>query len=107
MAASETCVPRAICAQLSYGARALAISATSASAICGTPILSKNAPTRAEGHVTAVIVDSATLRSGVVRDSHGGLVTDASPTSTNKPELKRSRQRAMRRNDRAIIVDLP
>lgn len=107
MAASETYVPRAICAQLSYGARALAISATSACAICGTPILSKNAPTRAEGHVTVVIVDSATLQSGVVRDSHGGLVTDASPTSTNKPEFERRHQRAMRRNDRAIIVDLP
>lgn len=104
MAASETLSPRAICARLSYGARALAITAA---VMCGMPVLSKNAPTRETGQVIVVIVDSATLQSGVVRDAHGGLVTDASTNSKNQPELKRSRQRAMRRSDGAIIVDLP
>ncbi len=107
MAALKTCLVRAFCSWPSDGLRALQLSGTGAAAIFGMAVLSANAPVREKGQVTVVIVDSATLQSGVVRDSHRGLVIDARPRAENQPESKRSHQRAMRRSDKAIIIDLP
>jgi hypothetical protein len=64
-------------------------------------------PGYAKGQASVVMVESATLQNGVVRDAKGRLLVNGTPKGKKPAKSERSKANSIQRSDNDIVIDLP
>lgn len=85
----------------------LGIGLITATTSSGPPLLGANPPSYTKGQASVVIVETASLQNGVVRDGKGGLVADGTPKSKSPEKSQHRKAHAKQRSDGLIVIDLP
>lgn len=98
--------PRAY-ARILCAARLFGIGVIAATTSFGPPLMGAGPPDYAKGQASVVIVESATLQNGVVRDARGRLLVNGTPKGKKPEKSERRKAHSMQQPDYEVVIDLP
>jgi broad specificity polyphosphatase/5'/3'-nucleotidase SurE len=78
-------------------------------ALAGLPSVAFSAQHYEKGQVTVVIVESAALQNGVVKNSRGQILGDGTPRTKNAtvPNARNGPIKSVKKTEPMIVIDLP
>jgi hypothetical protein len=94
-------------ARLLYAARLFGIGVIAATTSFGPPLMGARPPGYSKGQASVVIVETATLQNGVVRDAKGRILANGTPKGKKPEKSERNKANSMQRSDNYIVIDLP
>lgn len=94
-------------ARILCAARLFGIGFIAAATLFGPPLIGARPAGYAKGQASVVIVESATLQNGVVRDAKGRLLVNGTPKGKKPEKSERRKAHSMQRSDYEVVIDLP